>query len=240
MPAITDVEGLPVVDGEGDVKAVVRHVLFHPNEPQMVALEVIPSGERVMLDRRPRYLPFTPGMFAACGEQKVVLWDEPKLPKRSGVEKELGFSLDTTVIWHNMEVRLEDGARVGFVADVVFSRKSGNVLRLLLSEGSLADMAVGRREVPGDLVEGFDGQAVILDAAFRAVPASGGMAAASGKGAAYAKHGAERAADAVTAAGIVGLGAIERSFRSGLGRKAMRSIKKAGETARKAIDGDEE
>lgn len=241
MPAITDVEGLAVANREGDVKALVRHVLFHPSEARVVALEVIPSGARIMLDRRPRYLPIVPGMFANCGDSGAVLWDDPKLPKRATVEKDLGFSMDTTVIWHNMEVRLEGGDRVGYVADVVFSRKSGTVLRLLLSEGSLADFAVGRSEVPGELVEGFDGTAVRIDPEFRRVAeSSGGVAAVTGKGAAYAKHGAERAADAVAAAGVVGLGMVERSFRYGLGRKAMRGLKKAGDRARKAIDGDEE
>lgn len=240
MPAITDVERLPVVDAEGETKAVVRHVLFHPSEPRMVALEVVPAGERVKLDRRPRYLPFHEGMFGTCGETPVVILDEPKLPKRSAVEKELGFSLDESVIWHNMEVRLEDGTRVGFVDDVIFSRKSGRVLRLLLSEGSMSDMAVGQRLVPGELVQCFDGTGVVIDSSFRELVSSGGMAAASGKSAAYAKMGAERAADAVVAAGVVGLGALERSFRSGLGRKAIRGVKKAGKQVRKAIDGDDE
>lgn len=239
MPAITDVEGRPVTDSEGTVLAVVRHVLFHPSEARVVALEVVPSGDRVKLDRRARYLPVTEDMFAACGDTPVIVIDTPKLPKRSATEKTLGFSLDTSVIWHSMEVRLEDGGRVGFVADAVFSRKTGKVLRLLLSEGSLADVAVGRKEIPGELVEGFDGQAVIIDPKFRQVASSGGLAAASGKRAAYVTVGANTAADAATAAGIVGLEAIEKSFRSGFGRKAMRGIKKAGKQVRKAIDGDE-
>lgn len=239
MPAITDIEGLMVVDEEGEQKAVVRHVLFHPEEPRVVALEVVPAGDRIKLDRRARYLPFSPALFAVAGDRDVILWDG-KLPRRSSVEKHLGFSLDTSVIWHNMEVRLETGGRVGFVADAVFSRKTGKVTRVVLSEGSLADIAVGHRDIPGELVLGFDGSGVIIDPSFRAIAASGGLAAASGRSAAYVKVGADRAADAVTNAGVAGLGALEKSFRSGLGREAIRNIKKAGRAARKAIEGDEE
>jgi uncharacterized protein YrrD len=240
MPAITDVEGLPVADPEGREIGAVLHVLFHPSEPRVVALEVVPRARRIVLDRRPRYLPMSPGLLAECGESSLVRWTDAKLPPRTRIEKQLGFSLDSTVIWHHMEVRLDNGVRVGFVADVVFSRKSGKVLRLLLSEGSVADFAVGRREVPGELVKGFDGTAVIVDESFRtAAESSGGLAAASGKSAAYAKHGADKAADAALAAGVAGLGIVEKSFRSGLGRKALRGIRKAGKRVRKTIDGEE-
>jgi hypothetical protein len=64
---------------------------------------------------------------------------------------------------------------------------------------------------------------------------SGGLAAASGKGAAYAKRGAEAAADATLAAGIVGLAAVERSFRGGFGKKAMKALRKARRRVDRAI-----
>lgn len=236
MPVITDVEGLPVGDPEGNELGVVSHVLFHPREPRAIALEVTPPKLAVVIERKPRFLPIRPDSFVTCGGSSFVEWDAKKLPSKGAVEKELGVSIDETVIWRNMQVRLAGGARAGYVADVLFSRKTGHVLKLLLSEGSVADFAVGRREVPGELVEGFDGEAVIIDKSFLvAAPSSGGLAAASGKSAAYAKQGAEKAADAVFAAGVVGLGMVEKSFRSGLGRKAMRSLRKA----RKAVGGDE-
>lgn len=238
MPALTDVEGLPVADPEGRELGGVEHVLFHPSEPRAVGLQVAIPPLLFLIDRKPRYLPLRPGMLAYCGEAKLVLWPEAKLPRRKAAEKELGYSFDETVIWRNMEVDLETGERVGLVGDVVFSRKTGKVLRMMLSEGSLSDIAVGQREIPGELVEGFLDGAVRIDPSFREYAASGGLAAASAKGIAYTRHGVDKAADATLAAGVAGLGAVERSFRTGIGAKAMRGLRRAGKRARKAIDGE--
>lgn len=241
MPAITDVEGLPIFGPQGKEIARVKHVLFHPSEPRVVALQIAPTAVAVVIERKPRYLPLRPGMLEGCKDSQAIEWPSKRLPSQRSVEKELGVSIDVTVIWHDMDVRLTSGERVGTVVDAVVSRKSGKVLRMLLSEGSLADVAVGRREIPGELVEGFDGGGVIVDESFRTVaPASGGLAAASGKGAAYARLGLEKAADTVLAAGVVGLGKVEKSFRSGLGRKVMRSLRKGSKksTRRKASGGE--
>lgn len=229
-----------MADPDGNELGVVQHVLFHPREPRAVALQVIPPNLAVVIERKPRFLPIRPGMMAQCGDVPVVGWDDKRLPTKAAVEKEIGAAIDETVIWRNMQVRLSSGPLAGYVDDVVYSRKTGRVLRLRLSEGSLADFAVGKREVPGEMIEGFDGEAVTIDEAYRkAAPSSGGLAGVSGKGAAYAKHGAEKAADAALAAGIVGLGMVEKSFRAGLGRKALQGLRKAGKRARKAIDGEE-
>lgn len=240
MPAITAVQGLAIVDPSGRRLGVVDHVLFHPEEPRAVGLEVVPMPILLFISRKPCYLPLTPEMLAACGELGRIVWPGKRLPTSAAADKLLGYPFDTTVIWRGMEVRLEDGRRAGYVTDAVFSRKSGRVLRLLLSEGSLADFAVGRTEVPGDLIVGFDGEAVVVRAEFVELESSGGIAGASGKGVAYTRHGAERAADAVLAAGVVGLGAVARSVRSGYGRKAMRAIRKVGKRARRAIDPDKD
>jgi uncharacterized protein YrrD len=239
MPAITAVQGLPVVDPSGKRLGAVDHVLFHPSEPRAVGLEVVPVPLLLIISRKPRYLPLSAEMLASCGELGPIPWPGKRLPLRASTEKTLGYSLDDTVMWRGMEVRLEDDRRVGFVSDAVFSRKSGRVLRMLLSEGSVSDFAVGRTEVPGDVIVGFDGTAIVVKEEFAELQSSGGLAAASGASVAHAKQGVEQAADAVLAAGVVGLGAVERSFRSGYGRSAMRAIRKAGKRVRRTIDGED-
>ncbi len=240
MPAITAVQGLPVVDPGGRRLGAVDHVLFHPREPRAVGLEVVPVPLLLIISRKARFLPLSPEMISACGELGPIPWPGRRLPLRSSAEKALGYSFDDTVIWRGMEVRLEDGQRVGLVSDAVFSRKSGRVLRMLLSEGSVADFAVGRTEVPGDVIIGFDGEAIVVKEEFAELQSTGGLAAASGASVTHAEHGVEQAADAVLAAGVVGLGAVERSFRSGRGRRAMRAIRMASKRVRRTIDGDEE
>jgi hypothetical protein len=179
-------------------------------------------------------------MLKECGEGGPVTFDRPRLPVRDEPVRDLGFSWDETVIWRNMEAAVESRGQVGYVSDVVFSRKTLNVLRIHLSEGTLSDLAVGRTDVPGELVEGFDGKHVVIAPAFLELSPTGGLAAASGKGAAHAKAGAEKAADAALAAGIAGLEAVERSFTEGFGRRAVTTMRKARRRAADAMRADDD
>jgi hypothetical protein len=107
---------------------------------------------------------------------------------------------------------------------------------VILSEGAVADTAVGKTTVPGEMIIGFDGQAVELKKEYLELPPSGGVAAVSGKGVAYAKVGAEKVADSILAAGVVGMDAVGKSFRSGWGRKAMKAVKDVRKRVDKTID----
>jgi uncharacterized protein YrrD len=240
MPAISDVEGLKVTGASGKRLGVVRRVLFHPSEPVAVGLMVDRPAAVGMVDLKPRYIPISAEVLASIASEGHVVWSGEKLPGVAASEKEIGLSWDETVIWRNMPVRVRDGETLGVVGDVVISRKTARVLKVILSEGTIADVAVGRTTAPGELVVGFDGQAVVLDPAYLDIPPSGGVAAVSGKGAAYAKIGAEKVADGILAAGVVGLEAVEESFRSGLGRKAMRAMRGARKRADEAIKAKDE
>lgn len=240
MPAISDIEGLPVVGSGGKRLGVVERVLFHPDEPRVVGLMVAVPPLLFLFDRKSRLVALHPGMLKECGEGGTVVYDRPRLPKTNEPTRDLGFTWDKTVIWRNMEVAVPGKGQVGTVSDVRFSRKTLKVLRIHLSAGTLSDLAVGRTEVPGDLVEGFDGAHVIVDRSFVELAPSGGLAAASGKGVAHAKIGAEKAADAAVAAGIAGLEVVERSFKSGWGSKAMKAARKARERAAEAMRADDD
>lgn len=240
MPAISDTEGLAVVGSTGRRLGSVRHVVFHPREPRVVGLMVAVPPFLLFFERKPRLVRLRAPMLKSCGEGGPVTWGKPRLPRGDEPLRDQGFTWDDTVVWRGMDATVADDGKVGRVADVVYSRTTLKVLSVQLSEGSLSDIAVGRTEVPGELVEGFDGKGVVVSPAFVEIPPSGGFAAASGKGVAHAKAGAERAADAMVSAGIAGLEVVERSFTSGLGLKAMRAMRKAGKRAAEAIRPDDE
>jgi uncharacterized protein YrrD len=240
MPAISEVEGLKVESASGKRLGVVRRVLFHPSEPVAVGLMVARPAAAGLVDLKPRYIPISPELIASIESEGRVVWPSEKLPNVAASESEAGCAWDETVIWRNMPVRVKDDATLGVVEDVVFSRKTARVLKVVLSEGTVADMAVGRTTVPGELVVGFDGEAVVLETAYLDIPPSGGVAAVSGKGAAYAKIGAEKVADGIVTVGVLGLGAVEKSFRKGMGRKAMKAMRDARRRVDKALDAGDE
>lgn len=237
MPAVSDIEGLRVKSPSGKTLGIVRYVLFHPSEPRAVGLQVELPAAAGLVDRKPRFVALTPNVLAACraAEEGPLVWPAEKLPMSGTGATEVGLAWDDTVIWHHMPVRTRSGELVGTVGDAVFSGKTGQVLRVVLSEGAVADAAVGRTEVPGDLLVGFDGTSVVAEDALMGTSPTGGLAAVSGKGVAYAVHGAEVAADATLSAGIAGLEAVEHSFRSGLGKKAMNALRAARKRADRRI-----
>jgi sporulation protein YlmC with PRC-barrel domain len=157
MPAISDVEGLKVTGASGKRLGVVRRVLFHPSEPVTFSpsTSLIAGGLMVdrpaavgMVDLKPRYIPISAEVLASIASEGHVVWSGEKLPGVAASEKEIGLSWDETVIWRNMPVRVRDGETLGVVGDVVISRKTARVLKVILSEGTIADVAVGRTTAP--------------------------------------------------------------------------------------------
>jgi len=88
----------------------------------------------------------------------------------------LGYSWEETVVWHGMPVRSADGGYVGTLFEAIFDAETGQVARIRLSTGLVGDAAVGKLEVDGALVRGFDGAAIIVMPGFADIAASGGAA----------------------------------------------------------------
>ena len=206
----------------GKRRGKIVDVLFHSSEARAVGYVIKPTNILYLLERRPRYVAF--GAVSYDEEGSAVLASAGLPSMRTGA-KAAGIKWEESSYWRGMPVRSEDGDRVGSVQDVVVSLKTGAVRGLRVSTGVVGDVAVGRLEVPAEYVVGPRGDAVVLRAGYDELEATGGLAAASAKGAAAAKVHGERAAKKAYDSGVSAAVKVGRSFKHGTGRKMMDALK---------------
>jgi sporulation protein YlmC with PRC-barrel domain len=207
-----------VITAKGRRVGRVSDVLFSPQGTRVVGMVVMRPRLLMLLDRRDRYLALD-SVRIADGQVHVAggrgSWDKAAASR-------LGFSWDGTVVWQGMPVRTVSGTALGTVRDGLFDPSTGDLLAVGLTSGVAADAAVGVRDVPVALVQGFDGTAVVLADEAALGETSGGAAAAAGKGMAIAK---DTAGNAVKTATRYGKAAAKVASQSATGKKAMGWLK---------------
>lgn len=202
---LSDFEESQVVDARGKTVGRVSRVLFHPCDPVLIGFEVRMKLLFYLFERKRRYTPLS-GVRASS--KAITLAEGTRLEKLGG--RRAGLDWTQVVVWRGMPVRTASGAALGTVGDVDFD-KDGRVTRLVLTRGATSDVAIGVREVPGDAVLGFEGDAVRLSDDVASPEFSGGLAAGAGKATAVAKVTAERAAAGAVSAAISAGRAVKRS-----------------------------
>lgn len=223
MPRMSALEGVIIAGSRGKPLGRVVDVLFHPSEPRAIGIVVDRPRTAGVVARPPVYVPL--GMLERAEEGFVLAQGATALPSAKAGERALGYTWDETVHWAGMPVRSAEGDLVGAVDDVTFAYGDGRVSLLRVSTGILGDIAVGRLEVPGDLVEGFDGETVVVSAGYSELEASGGAAKAAAKGATVAKETGARVAKQAYDAGMSAAIAVGKSFKSGTGRRMLDKLK---------------
>ena len=222
VPRISRIRDLPVFGVKGKYLGQVTEVLFDVKKPMAVGVQVQRDYMLGLIQPRARYVLLTDVKLV---KPEGMLLSIPKLPGGDRGEKALGFSWDKSVIWRKMPVRSATGDPVGVVKDVLYSAETGTVKKLFVSTGMVGDAAVGRLEVPGDLVNGFRDDAVIIKPEYKDLEAAGGAAKAMATGVTALKTRGGQVADGFGEVGVTAAGAIGRSFRTGLGRKAINKVK---------------
>lgn len=217
MPRMTSLDGADVLSASGSPLGTVLGVLFHPREPRVVGLAVARPRMAGVVARPPVYV----ALSAIELEERGAVLETKRLPTSAGGARAIGASWDDTVLWEGMPVRSVDGDAVGAVGDVTFDGGTGAVRSLRVSTGILGDLAVGRLDVPGDLVEGFDGEAVVVSAGYAELQASGGAAKAAAKTASAAKVTGARVAKQAYDTGMSAAVAVGKWFKSGTGRRML-------------------
>lgn len=222
MPRVIAYEGRAVMGANGRRLGYVGAVLFHLSEPRVVGVQIDRAAILGVIDRRPHFALLAD--LESAGAEGFVL-PMSILPKEEPGERTLGFSWHDSVIWHRMPVRSASGDAVGTVHDVVFEAEGGAVTKLVVSTGAVGDAALGRLEVPGELVQGFDGDAVIVLPGYNEIRAAGGAAKAMASGVAAVKVRGEAVADGALQVGVAAAGALGRSLKRGTARKALDKMK---------------
>lgn len=253
MPLVSQIEGMPVVAHAGRrVRRLgtVSRVVMHPSEPRVVALEVHRPDILLMFARKPRYVPLS--LVGEWGEGAVGV-SGGRLPALAAAERTSGVSMEKAVVWRGMPVATREGATAGTVADAGFLKAAGGVTRLMLSSGRVDDAALGTREVPGELVVGYDpesGAVVVEDAALEA-PRDGGLAEGAGRGAAVTAKAAAKVAARASETGEalvetgkaavdLGKAAAEAAAATPAGKKAAGAMRSFGRAVRDAMRDDDD
>ncbi|MBN2247098.1 MAG: PRC-barrel domain-containing protein [Coriobacteriia bacterium] len=222
MPSITMYERRAIVGQNGRQLGRVSAVLFHPSEPRVVGVQVDRGAILGVIDQRPRYVPLDDLRIA--GDEALAI-EKDALPKDNEGERALGYSWDESVIWHGMPVSSTTGEQVGTVNDAEFDASTGEITVLRVSTGAVGDLAVGRLEVPRAIVRGFVRDAVVVEAGYAELTATGGAAKAAASGVTALKERSGQVADGMMQVGVAAAGALGRSLKSGVGRKAIDKMK---------------
>lgn len=222
MPSITAYERQAVFSGRGRQLGRVSAVLFHPTEARVVGFQIDRGAVLGVIDRRPRYLRF--GAVRLAGDETLVI-EAHALPRDADGERVLGFSWEETVIWRGMPVSSARGKPVGTVHDADFDATSGELTALRVSTGAVGDLAVGRLEVPAATVHGFTGETVVVKVEPAEIMANGGAAKVAAGGVTVLKQRTGQVAGGMMEVGVAAAGALGRSLKSGVGRKALDKMK---------------
>lgn len=214
MPRATTFAGLEILDRKDKAIGEITHVLFHPSELRVVGFEVRPPLLGYVVERKPKYI-----AFDAAEVSKTVVRVTGEKASGAVAAKRLGIDWDKTVIWDYQGVVTSDGTLLGQVKEVEFTAV-GDIVRIEVSGGVGAQVAVGRQTVEAEDIVGFDGKDIRVRNRADNKATSGGVAAQAGKGAAVAKHVAGQAAG----------GALK------VGAKAARSASKS-ETGKAVAEG---
>lgn len=223
MARVSSYNGRAVLGADGRELGKVSAVLFHASEPRVVGLEIDPGAVFGVIDRKPAYALL--GGLGFTDDRMAFTLADSKLPRDGAGERVLGFSWDDSVIWQRMPVRSANGDEVGTVHDVEFDPETGEVTSIRISGGAVGDAAVGRLEVPRELVSGFDGDAVVVLPGYADIPASGGAAKAVAAGVTAVKDRTGQVAEGALGVGVAASRALGRSIRSGMVRKAIDKAK---------------
>ncbi|MDZ4168460.1 MAG: PRC-barrel domain-containing protein [Coriobacteriia bacterium] len=221
MRSLIEIGRLPVVNEAGKRIGRVLDVLFAPEGARVIGFAVARPRILMLLDRKDLYLALD---RATLEPDRVVAARGAASWGRSAAAR-TGISWDDSVIWVGMPVRSESGASLGTVRDGLFDPQTGQLDAIGLTGGIAADIAVGVRDLPVEVVRGFDGQAVVLSDDAADTDTSGGAAAAAGRGVAVAKKTGsdlgKQATGAARTAAVYGASAVRAAAKSETGKKTI-------------------
>lgn len=229
----SDVEGLSVFGRGGAELGVLEHLLYHPSAACVIGASVRPPAAMVVVKRMETFLPLESLEIVPGG----VAVDLAKLPGQRAAAAGLGHDPELTVIWTGMPVAGPSGEQLGTVTDVEFDLESGEVRRMEVAGGAIADAAHGRYLVPGDAVLGYSAGAVRITREAGELEASGGLAKSAAIAAAAAARKAAEVGQAVEDTVVAASGAAGRAIKAvSDARVAQKAAKRVRSTWRDSVN----
>jgi uncharacterized protein YrrD len=141
-----------VLDTSGKRVGVIDDVLFHPTKPYAVGYSVTRDRLGYVVKLSEKYLALDGCELTLDGELQAV--EKDSWPKRA--QKKFDFDWDDTVIWYGQHIHTNSGKHLGKISDALFSLEDGSVGALEVTDGTISDVALGKRTIPVDMIERFD------------------------------------------------------------------------------------
>lgn len=237
-----------VVDSKGEPIGIVDDVLFHPVEPFAVGFSVKPTRIGGVIPLPMRYLTFAMTELNDENSIKIKIDASEKASKSSvkrqakaawgaQAERKTGILWDDTVIYYGQDVTTEEGTRLGKICDARFDPETGEILALQVTDGTTSDLALGKRDITGAYIRGFDAarHSVVVSNEAARIEYDGGAAQTVGKAAATAEKAAAEIVDKTAeVAGKAAEVAIQGAAKAAVyTERALKNAAKS-ETGRKA------
>ena len=106
----------------------------------------------------------------------------PKDGMDDAARERLGLDWDRCILWAGMDAKTTDGKELGWVSDIEFSPKTGNVKSFHVGDGAVAKSLVGNVEIPADMLRGYRDGYMLVDPEAATLALNGGLAARAGEG----------------------------------------------------------
>lgn len=145
--------GVRVVGGKSGTKRIgkIRNCVFHPKDRKCVGFMVKRPDLLWMFRRRDIFLSIR-GYDVVDG--RIAIRNEVSSTDK-GACKDLGINLDDCVLWVGLPILTKGGKNVGTVGSVVFDRHTGVVDHIEVTAGATANVLLGVKSIPSDLILGF-------------------------------------------------------------------------------------
>ena len=199
----------------------MRTAVFSPDGKRVVGLVVKRPDVAGMIKRADAFLAWD---SFKCPDEKDIVVSRPKDGLDDAALRRLGLDWDRCIIWSGMDAKTTDGKSLGYVSDVEYDQRTGEVARFFTADGGMARALIGSFVITPDMVLGYRDGFMVVDARDRSVALDGGLAGAAGEGYARAKAGATVVGKKVGAAAgeAVGQGLVRAWPRSRQGQARHR------------------
>ncbi len=153
MVTSNDMHKMRVFGGKRRTKRIgrVKSCVFHPTEKRCVGFMVKRPDLLWMFHRKDLFVALD-GFDLSDG--RIVVKEDGDMTGPAACRR-MGIDWDSCVIWEGMPLMTADGTAVGYVGNISFSLKTGEIESVEASNGVTAKYLLGTLEVPADLIKGF-------------------------------------------------------------------------------------
>lgn len=163
-------------------KGKISRAVFYPDSMRLAGFVLRRPDILLMFKRSDVFV----AMDALAIRGDHIVADNDADAWNQGAFDRLGLCFDECFMWEDMPIITTSGIELGGVRSLHFDASTGYVDSLEVSEGPAAHALTGDYEIPIDLVRGHHDDSLVVDDEAYGIEASGGLAAAAGRGVAKA------------------------------------------------------